>query len=248
MYWFLLCVHLPYERRILRIDIFGHLLCFVQGTDDELTLAGGWLGPQKTASSEALDKTRGYGGGRQSGPAQVKGDQLYPCVLLHVLEVLYQEVTVRLSPFLVKIRYNKIAKNFRIKNFGGPQDHSPEILYFWPFRNPGFEGKRGPKHKEFAGSGVLGGGGGSGKGGFWRNSLCLCSGLVSEKSSRFRLASVRLLFVHTGTAWLSGSDSRFERLYNSSRRSQAQGHYPRKTSEDPADPHRTLVAPKRRDP
>ena len=55
----------------------------------------------------------------------------------------------------------KHAKKFSIKNFGAPKTPPLEILYVGLLLV--FKGKRGLKHKEFAGSGVpLGGGLGGG--------------------------------------------------------------------------------------
>ena len=51
----------------------------------------------------------------------------------------------------------KHLKNFSIKNFERPKSLPPKILFMFGFFLY-FEGKGGPKHKEFMGSGVEGGG------------------------------------------------------------------------------------------
>ena len=51
----------------------------------------------------------------------------------------------------------KHIKNFSIKNFGPPMTPPPPKFFMLGFLY--FEGKGGPKHKEFTGSGVLRGGG-----------------------------------------------------------------------------------------
>ena len=67
----------------------------------------------------------------------------------------------------------KHINNFSIKNFGPPKTppQKKEMFMFGLFLY--FEGKGGPKHKEFLGSGVPWRGGDLG-GGFLANCLCLC--------------------------------------------------------------------------
>ena len=83
-----------------------------------------------------------------------------------------QGVIWNLSIFRAQIKH---TKNFSIKNFGAPKT-PPPLKFFMFGLFPVFwfnEEKGGPKHKEF--TGVRGPfGGGSGRGGFCPNSLCLC--------------------------------------------------------------------------
>ena len=67
----------------------------------------------------------------------------------------------------------KAREEIQHKNFGGPKAPPPSKFFMQAFLLH-FEGKRGPKHKEFAGSGVPWGRAGRGGGGFCPNSLCLC--------------------------------------------------------------------------
>ena len=69
-----------------------------------------------------------------------------------------------------------ICEEIQNKELWGPQVPPSKFLMLGLF--PAFEGKRGPKHKEFSGEGALAGF--SGRGSFWRNPLCLCPFLVPE--------------------------------------------------------------------
>ena len=75
----------------------------------------------------------------------------------------------------------KHVKNFGIKNFGAPKTPPTRNSLCKPFSCV-LKGKKTPNIKNLRGQGSLEGGG-SGRGGFWRNSICLCAFLVPEKST-----------------------------------------------------------------
>ena len=77
---------------------------------------------------------------------------------------------------------NKAHKKFHHKEFWAPKG-GPDSLYVWPFFLY-FEGRRGPKHKEFEGSGVAWRWSGMGVSGEILCVYALCRGLKTETATK----------------------------------------------------------------